>query len=328
MAFEEPCDPLTVAPALNDKGSPDLYNHFPTRIVTLAEAKARGWTYFYETTVCRYGHQAPRFVSNTRLCVDCRRTKDGKEPIGVKAGGSHFRPQPAQMRKPPDEFTPRKRVDPTEPQPDAAEKRFLEVYAMHQDLDRAAAEVRLTRAQIEARLSYSKVFRDAVQELEERLGLTRTPVPTGPYEWTDEKRHRLVTVFIDTGDLATARDAIRVTPSEYFLELERNGSFAAAIKEAEPKAFKALEERAIQLALAGNDKLLTKILTAKMPEYRESVKVDVNQTTTVKLDDKALNAKLATLLGRHRNRIIDAEVVDVTPRALPAPVFDDASDLI
>ena len=204
------------------------------------------------------------------------------------------------------------------------EQGFLEAYATFKDFDRAAVEVRLliSRPQIEAQLSCSKKFSAAVRTLEERLGIKQVAAVAATFEWSDEKRSQLITAFVDTGDLATARDTVGVTPSEYYAELKRNELFAADIKDAEPLAVQALEERAVQLALKGNDRLLQKLLAAKKPaEYRESVRVDVTQNTVVRLEDSALDARLAKLLGK--GRVIDAQFVAVDggreARAIAAP---------
>jgi len=75
-------DNSSIAPC--KKGIPDLYNHLPSRVVTLVEAKARGWTYYYEEAVCLHGHIAPRYVSNPRMCVDCHRAAKNRRLIGVR----------------------------------------------------------------------------------------------------------------------------------------------------------------------------------------------------------------------------------------------------
>ena len=80
-----------------------------------------------------------------------------------------------------------------------------------------------------------------------------------------------------------------------------------------------LEERAFQLALAGNDKLLTKVLAAKFPaEYRESIKIDLHQTPIMRMDDAQIDARLKVLLGKLRPQepSIDAEIAE--PAALAA----------
>jgi len=285
-------------------GKPDLYNHMPNRLVPLEEAKKNEWTYFYEAQLCRYGHQAPRFVSNPRLCVDCHRAKRGKPPItaGTATAMAEYKAKP---------YTERKGTNvPIEP--DNKEKHFLGIYAREKDLKKAAKLAGLSESQIHSRLSWSKVFKEAFEALEDRLGIKTVVEPIGKYRWTKEKRERFIEIFVDTGDAATARDSIAVTPSEYFREIERNADFEAAVLAATPLAAKALEEKAIQMALAGNDKLLTKVLSAKMPEYRDRVNVDMN--VTEKLDDRQLNSRLLRLLGKFQGSIVEGDFQVISER--------------
>lgn len=323
-----PIDPSTIAPLTGD-GRPDLYNNLPSRLVSLAEARARGWPQFYDTSVCRYGHMAPRYVSNPRLCVDCHRLKNGRPTIGAKAGGTPDYKRPYKQREQIPNASPIV-VAPSPVEPDKAEKKFLEAYAHLRNFDEAAKTAGMTTAQVLGRLSYSAVFRAAVNELEDRLGVKRTPTEYGPYEWTPEKRARFIQVYVDTGNTATARDAIVVTPSEYYAEIERNTEFADAVRGADPLAAKALEERAIQMALAGNDKLLTKVLSAKMPEYRE--RLDLNVRNPEKLNDQQLDNRLTKLLAKFGDRIIDrlgaidVEYEIVEPKREAAALTDARSD--
>lgn len=313
-----PCDPVSVAP-LNHDGFPDLMNYLPTRLVPLDEAKQRGWPLFYQAEPCRYGHTAPRYVSNPRQCVDCFRAKRGKQLISAApvAGRAEYK-RPYKQREVPTTPAPTQIVAAAPLEPDRMEKRFLAEYAAHKDIHAAAVGAGMTAAQVIARMSWSKVFADAVRELEIRQGIKAVPALTGPYVWTDDKHERFIEVYVDTGDMATARDAIQVTPSEYFREVERNSDFSSRVDEATPLALKALEERATQLALAGNDKLLTKILSAKLPEYRERVNIDLN--TTEKLSDDQLNAQLLRLTNKYQGRVFDGEFVEVEPqRKIEAP---------
>lgn len=324
----QPCDPSTVAPLTRD-GKPDMYNFMPTRLVPFDEAEARGWPCFYDASICRYGHQAPRYVSNRRLCVDCHRVKAGKTPIGgsAKHAAEYKNPRPYTQRQPAADMAAGSGAHPAVPAElpvDRQEKRFLESYALTRDFDAAAATVNVPAAHMDARMAYSPAFKQAVHELEDRLGLKRTPAPNGPFEWDEDKRARFLEVWIDTGDEATARDAIRVTPSEMFRELERNDSFSARYEEARPLAMKAFKEKAQQLALAGNDKLLTLVVKAEHPDYRDNIKVDMRVTET--LTDQQLDNQLARLIKRFGARLdeavaIDAEVIDVP--ALPAPNNED-----
>lgn len=296
-------DIKAIAP-INRAGGPDLHNHMPTRMVPIEESKARGWGYYFSATPCRYGHVAPRYTSNPRLCVDCQRLKTGKGTIGERTGI--------------DNKTGKKGtggasgviVHVTKPeQVDAWERRFLEAYAYHKDFASACTAINIEPSKIEARLSYSGSFRTAYEALEARIGVKKVNSSEG-FIWTKEKHDKIIEVYINTGDLATARDSIGVTPFEYFQEVSRNPVFGERLKEADPLAHLALEERAIQLALAGNDKLLTKVLSVKKPEYRENIKVDMN--VTEKLDDRQLNARLFRLLNKLRPQSTEIAVIDVT----------------
>lgn len=143
------------------------------------------------------------------------------------------------------------------------------------------------------------------------------PAPVAPilpegasFEWTEEKRQRLIEVWVDTGAIANGREAIGVTPSEYRRELDRNEAFKADVERAGPLADQMLEEQAYALALKGNDKLLTKILAAKFPtQYRESIKVDVTQNTIHRLGDREIDARLSQLMGKFKDPI-DVEFVE------------------
>ena len=293
----------TIAPP-NKDGEPDLYNHFPTRIVPYEEAVEKGWTWFYAAEICRYGHQAPRYVSNPRLCVDCRRVSDGKSPIGIVGIA------PIKERSAPVVET-RKHAKKGPSRVDGIsydERRFLQHYARHKDFSKAAEKAKIQKAVVDAAYACNHKFKAAVDNLEKRLNIKRSTeaeVSKVKYWWSNDKRDQYIEVFVDTGDAATARDAIGVTPSEFFRELNRNSEFAERVKDAGPLAAKALEERAIQLALKGNDKLLTKVLSAKMPEYRERVQMDMN--VTEKLDDRQLDARLNRLLSKFQDRFIEAD---------------------
>jgi hypothetical protein len=279
-----------IAP-INRSGGPDLYNHMPTRMVPLEEAKYRGWGYFFVSNPCRYGHVCGRYTSNPRKCIDCTRLAKGKGTIGERSGV---------------DISGTKRkvsggasgiiVNVQKPvQIDAWEKRFLESYAYHKDFKAACEALPIEEAKVESRLAYSESFRKAYDTLEERLGIKKVLSSEG-FIWTKEKHDKIIEVYINTGDLATARDSIGVTPFEYFQELARNPLFSQRLKEADPLAHLALEERAIQLALAGNDKLLTKVLSVKKPEYRENLKVEMN--VTEKLNDRQLEARLLRLVNK------------------------------
>ena len=311
-----PDEAAAIAP-LTDDGVPDFYNYLPTRFVPLPEAQSRGWSLFYDGRQCRYGHIAPRYVSNVNLCVDCKRIKAGKQPIGGKAGGTpqdriYTKKAPAPGTATSPTLMP---VRPLEP--DASEKKFLVAYADQKDFDTAAKAAGLTSAQVHARLSMSEVFRRATNDLEDRLFIKQTVPDPVDFAWDDDKRTKLVTVYIDTGDLVVARDSIRVTPSEFYKERERNPEFEAMLRTAEPLSNKVFEETAASLARQGNDKLLTLVLKAKLPEYRDRLSMDLN--VTEKLTDEQLDNRLRKLytaaVRRNELAAIDADctVVALAP---------------
>lgn len=275
-------DPATIAP-LRD-GKPDMFNYIPTRFVPMGEAKARGWTHFFDGGLCRYGHKAPHFVSNPRLCVDCKRLKQGMAAIGARDMTT------------PAEYVPTKRAytqrvaqpdqggvpavsAPRPIEPDQREKRFLTAYAEVQSIDAAAASSGLSKAEVMSRMCYSAVFKAAVNALEDKLGIKQTPPAPPEFVWDDEKRERLLRTYVNTGSIQEARDAILVTPYDYYQELESNTDFANAVAAAEPLAHNVLEEVGIKLAINGSDKLLAMVLKAKKPEYRDSLKLDLNKGT-------------------------------------------------
>lgn len=248
---------------------------------------------------------APRYTSNHRICVDCIRLKKSKTTIGEKTGvnktnfpgygGNFGKGITVKVEK--------------QQEVDAWEKKFLEAYAYHKDFSAACQAINVTESQIDARLAHSAIFKQAYDLLESRMGVKKVNTSDG-FLWTKAKYDKIIEVYINTGDLATARDSIGVTPFAYFQELARNPAFEARLKEANPLAALALEERAIQLALAGNDKLLTKVLSVKKPEYKDNIKVDMN--VTEKLDDRQLKARLTRLLDKLRPDVIEVECTPVT----------------
>lgn len=135
------------------------------------------------------------------------------------------------------------------------------------------------------------------------------PAPGKKFKWTAVKRVELIRAWCNTGSIALARDAIGVEPYEFSRERERNHEFAEALNLAEPEADRMLEERAIADALKGNDKLIVKILSAKDPRYRESLKVDLNQNVVGRLTDEQITAKLDMFLKKLRpaEQVTDVE---------------------
>lgn len=291
----------TEFPALNERelaqiapikdGKPDLYNYLPTRIVTMAESQARGWRWFYIGDVCSHGHKAPRYVSNPRQCVDCHRLRERRTTIGGK-GNAEFtsRIVPYKERTTKREAGAVVAVQPRPLEPDALEKRFLTEYAKTRSFEMAANVLNTDAAVFRARASYSKVFLDALNALEDREGLSHTLKMDENFAWDDDKRAILIRVYADTGDLGLARDAIQVSNYHYERELQENVEFARRMEETEPLANRIVEEYATRKARQGDSRLLALWLTANVSKYSSKLKVDLN--VTEKLSDDQLRSRL------------------------------------
>jgi hypothetical protein len=312
---------------LTQRRMPDLANHVPRRRISIEEARAMGWSMAWPGGGCRYAHDAAVYTSNPFRCSDCDRVKKGKEPIypKLRTGGHYEEP-----RRKPNSSASIVIAAPTAPaplEPDARDKKFLEAYAEHRSIERAATAVGTTPAYIESRRACNQTFATAITALEERLLIPRAvlPPPT-EFEWTPEVQRHLIRLWIDTGELATARDSCGITPSQHFEHLEKSAEFAAAIEAAKPLAAAALEDRATQLALAGNDRLLQKLLEAKKPdEFGNKVRVDlysdVSKLTDAQINQRlvsAINSILKTSGHRKIGDVLDAEIVEPAKLAAPA----------
>jgi hypothetical protein len=98
-ATTKPMTPSEIAAYLGipvtQRNQPDMENHRPKVLVSLEEAKARGWSWFYSgATPCRYGHIAARRTSNPGICSDCERHRDRKEPIYPMLEKPRYKKQP------------------------------------------------------------------------------------------------------------------------------------------------------------------------------------------------------------------------------------------
>jgi hypothetical protein len=201
-------------------------------------------------------------------------------------------------------------------QPDARDTKFLEAYAEHRSITLAAAAVGTTSAFVETRRACNTTFATAITKLEEQLSIPRAvlPLPT-EFAWTPEIERHLIRLWVDCGELQTARDCIGVTASQYFEHLEESAAFTEAIQNAAPLAAAALEDKAHQLALKGNDRLLQKLLEAKKPdEYGNRVRVDFNDTS--KMTDAQIDARLVSIfrsLKQMSGQTVDMEVVVLEP---------------
>lgn len=282
---------LEICP-LNQQGLPDMYRHVPKRFVPVAEATARGFSMAYDGRTCRYGHQSAFWVSNENRCVECERKKKGLPPIYPTSKAQTFYAEPRTPRK--DATTPIVIQAPSikQPEPDRNDKAFLTALAELRDFNAAAIAAGSTRALIESRISCNKLFADAVSDMCDRNMIQRPPPRRKKFEWDDEKRELLVTTYIDTGELESARAAVGCSPSQFYAEVDSNHAFRTALDEAAPRAARVLEDVGIRLSKAGNDKLLTATLKAKLPnEYGDRIKLDIHNATD-KMTDEQLAARL------------------------------------
>lgn len=311
-----------------------VFNESGDRVlITQEEAAARGMTRFYDGSPCPSGHLAERYTKNAHVCIDCKRGVPENPVLAdpdrqyAKKGNAVKRPArdlgrvKSLAREPAAEpvlgivSAANARLYLTEQEM----KGFVEEYARTRDFVAASQRLGLTAAEMEARIAGNKRLHGAVEDLEERLNVKHTPPPkevvaAPEYHWTAEKRSIFLEFYVDTGDIAAAREHIAVSPSELKRELDRNADFKEALRAAEEPAAQHLRERATQMALAGNDKLLTALLKSKYPEFRDRVQMDLNQT--VSISDSDLNTKLGRLLIKYseKENAVDAEFV-----ALPAP---------
>jgi hypothetical protein len=282
-------NPESVAP-LRD-GKPDLYNHTPTRFVSKAEAKARGWTHFWTGELCVTGHRAARYTSNASECVDCHRIEQGKLPIYGKGV-----PELEEARK--RKYTQKKTSTLTGPPvPSTAEKTFLAKYAEHKDFALAADACGRTEAEFLAILSWNTTFRDAVNRLEESLGVTRTQSVTEEFDWTDEKRRAFMITYANTADMKQALRSVGATNVQFHKELTSNSDFQRDFEDATQVARAVFDHAAGAAAIKGDAKMLGRIAANFFPEkYGENLKMDLKVTQNLSLDQA--HAQLTTLLSR------------------------------
>jgi len=302
--------PETVAP-LRD-GRPDLYNYTPTRFVSKAEAEARDWKLFWTGELCVTGHRAARYVSNPSVCTDCQRIERGKLPVYGKGV-----PELEAARK--RNYTQKNTSPAGPPVPSTAEKRFLEKYAELKDFAEAAEALGRTEAEFVAILSWNQVFRDAVNRLEESMGIARTLKVTDEFDWDDDKRNSFLYTYANTGDMKQAMRSVGVTNVQFQREISENEEFRQAYDEAHEMAKSVFDHAASAVAIRGDSKLLGRVAANLFPEkFGESLKMDLNVKGTMTVEQQ--NAELSTLLSglarqgvltaRDPERIAGPEVID------------------
>lgn len=347
--FTAPIDVLKeLGTPTTQRGMPNFRDHVPRRFVTLEEAQARGWSMFWTGAACRYGHQAARKTANPNACSDCDREKRGQPPIYPRARNQQFYESPRRAPKlapiaitapPSTASTPtappapvvimQPAPAPKTPEVDQTDRAFLTKYAEMRDLEAAAVASGCTAAQINSRRSHQRPLDEAMTKLEAELAIPKFVPAPSEFEWDADKRARLLEAYIDSGNLAIARDAIKCTPSQLWRELDANPQFSAQLDAARERAAQVFEEEAHRQALAGNDRLIPLVLKAELPDkYQEKSRLEI-RTDLSRLTEEQLNARLFALIARSPGiRLIeDGELIEGTATpALPAPEADPIED--
>ena len=314
--------PETVAP-LRD-GRPDMYNHMPTRFVSLAEAKARGWKHFWTGELCVTGHRAARYVANGSICVDCQRVERGQVPVYGKGV-----PELEEARR--RNYTQKNTAPAGPPVPSAGEKNFLAKYAELKDFALAADACGRSESEFLAILSWNTTFRDAVNRLEESIGVTRTLSVTEDFDWTDEKRRAFLITYANTADMKGALRSVGATNVQFHKELSANGDFQRDFDDAAHIARSVFDHAASAAATKGDARMLGRIAANFFPEkFGENLKVDLNVKQNLSLDQA--HAQLTTLLSRFDRQGILAAPAAAADAAIEAefevvePAGDDEID--
>jgi len=304
-------DPSTVAP-LKD-GRPDFYNNQPTRFVSKDEAKARGWKHFWTGELCVTGHRAARYISNVSVCVDCQRVEKGQLPVYGKGV-----PELEEARR--RNYT-QKNTAPISgpPVPSTAEKRFLERYAESKDFALAAESLGRTESEFLAILSWNTTFRDAVNRLEESIGIARTQQVTAEFDWTDEKQQAFLITYANTADVKQALRSVGATNVQFHKELTSNADFQRGFDDAHQIARTVFDHAASAAATKGDSRMLGRIVGNLFPEkFGENLKMDLNVKGTMTVEQQ--NAELSSLISglsrqgilvaRNSERITGPNVID------------------
>jgi hypothetical protein len=276
---------------VTQKGGIDLFNHVPNRFIPLETARAQGLTAFWEGKACRYGHQAARFVSNTKICMDCRRAKMGLEPIYPRSAAQKFH----NLEKKPTAADPNTAsAASAAPAPqslglDTNDTKFLAAYAEHRDLDKAAKSVGTTKELILARRVGFPGLDEAMTRLEQQLEIPKYMPAGAGFVWTDEARELFITTYINSGEIADARQAVGCTRAQFFTEQKQNLQFAQDVEAAKPLAESVVEEAFTKAAKAGQQSIL--------PRYFEILEARAAQRMDIPSDPKQSRATVEKILA-------------------------------
>jgi hypothetical protein len=262
---------------------PDLVNSLALKPLPKETAEAEGWPTFADFVPCANGHVAPKFCKNS-LCVSCWRVRQGRDPLHPRAKDKQYYKQrdPAAVTA---NGTPVVIAAPTPPEPTKGEQTLLAKLAELKDIDKACAAVPgWTRGIVESRSSSNPVFRDALRDMTDRLGIATRAPDAENSKFTPELEKNFAMRLVDCGLLEQTRTELGVSASAYHSHLERSPTFAALIAASEPLARLTLRDRATKEAASGNDRLL-KILEVDEP------------TSFANMDHTQINAELQRMLN-------------------------------
>jgi hypothetical protein len=102
-----------------------------------------------------------------------------------------------------------------------------------------------------------------------------------------------------------AINAIGCSNWHFEVEREANPEFADAMDKADKWGMKILDRVAIGKAIDGDSRLLQRVLTAKVPEYKDKLSVDFNNVSD-KLTNEQINERILQLVENLGGRIDDA----------------------
>lgn len=322
---------------VTQRGMPNMKDYPASRFVTKSEAEAHEWSWYRDGSSCRCGHTGCFQVSNPSICSECLRVRDGKPLVYGLAKHQEFT-KAGSGRKPKAPTATLSDGTPVifaaapsaanAPEPDVKDRKFLESLAEVRDFTAAAKAAGTTVALIQSRISCNKIFGAAVNDLTERLGIAHPVAVSGERKLTPDERKTFCRAWVDTGSLSRARASIGISASQMHDELERVPEFKDMFEDAAPKAARSLDDMAVDLSLAGNDKLLGRTLPAKLPaEYTEKMRLDVT-TPSSRMTDTQLDQKIIQMMQRlermaphllKRPDVVDGEILDAEVLAPPEP---------
>jgi hypothetical protein len=244
---------------------PDLINSIALKNLPKEMAEAEGWPTYYVPQPCANGHVASRFCKND-LCASCWLVRQGREPLYPMARNRQYYKQRDPAATTANGAPVIAPAAPLPPEPKKDEQLLFAKIAELRDIDKACAAVPgWTRGLVESRSSSNPIFRDALRDLTDRLGIA-TRAPDAPsFKWSPELEKQFAMRLVDCGLIEQTRTELGISASQYHEHLEKSPAFAALVEAAQPLARHTLRERATKEAAAGNDRLL-KILEIEAPE--------------------------------------------------------------